>query len=239
MRSSNYRHLKNNDLEAKHGRHIRELSKLSKVGSFIVALFIAVAAIIIPSISLVQNVAAADRSSKFNVGDCDVINNAVAVPSLPQIKKASVNKPESETKSQTEPAAVEETQTESGSSASGQHIALSDYDRTLLEGLVMGEAGGCGYETSALVAQAVHDSMIESGTTSVETIAAEYKYDASMSNVPTSAVKEAVSFIFDCDGRAVDHRILYFYASDIVTSEWHESQNFVTSCGSMRFFDKW
>lgn len=256
MRSSNYKHLKTTDSnsKAKHAKPVNKVKKASKIGSLIVTAFIVISAIVIPSISLVQNVAAVsdDQKTTLNVGDADIINNAVVAETEQETTKATQPATEKATEPETEPeveetepvveeteAVEEETEAEEISYTSAGHIELSDYDRTLLEGLVMGEAGGYGYEGSALVAQAIHDSMIESGTTSVEAIASEYQYDASMCNEPTSAVKEAVSFIFDCDGRAVDHRILYFYASDIVSSDWHESQNFVTSCGSIRFFDKW
>lgn len=258
MRSSNYKHLKSNDSKVKHAQPVNKVKKYSKIGSIAVTMFIVICAIAIPSITLVQNVAAVsgEQKSTVNVGDSDILNNAVVAETEPEttketkpakVKKEKETEPktEPETEAPTEPvteeeteAVVEETEPEQVSNVSGTHIELSDYDRTLLEGLVMGEAGGLGYQGSALVAQAIHDSMVESGTTSVESIAAEYQYDASMSNTPSSAVKQAVSFIFDSDGRAVDHRILYFYASDIVSSDWHESQVFVTSCGNIRFFDK-
>lgn len=253
MRSSNYKHLKTNDSKAKHAQPVNKVKKISKIGSIVVTSFIVMSAIVIPSISLVQNVAAVsgEQKSTINVGDSGVLSNAIVAETEPETTKATEpatekeTEPETEapttepvTEEETEAVVVEETEPQQESSTLGTHIELSDYDRTLLEGLVMGEAGGTGYQGCALVAQAIHDSMIESGTTSVESIASMYKYDASMANSPSSAAKQAVSFIFDSDGRAVDHRILYFYASDMVSSDWHESQVFVTSCGNMRFFDK-
>ncbi len=251
MRSSNYKHLKTNDSKAKHAKPVNKVKKVSKIGSIVVTAFIVMSAIVIPSISLVQNVAAVsgEQKSTINVGDSGVLDNAIVPETEPETTKATQPKTEKETEPETEApteavteeeteAVVEETEPQQESVTSGTHIELNDYDRTLLEGLVMGEAGGTGYEGCALVAQAIHDSMIESGTTSVESIASMYRYDASMSNSPSSAAKQAVSFIFDSDGRAVNHRILYFYASDMVSSDWHESQVFVTSCGNMRFFDK-
>lgn len=254
MRSSNYKHLKTNDSKAKHAQPVNKVKKYSKIGSIVLTAFIVVCAIAIPSITLVQNVAAVSgqQKSTINVGDSGILDNAIVAETEqettkatePATKKETEPETEPETEAPTEPVteeeteAVQETEPQQTSGTSGNHIELTDYDRTLLEGLVMGEAGGTGYEGCALVAQAIHDSMIESGTTSVESIAAEYQYDASMSNAPSSAAKQAVSFIFDNDGRAVNHRILYFYASDMVSSSWHESQVFVTSCGNMRFFDK-
>lgn len=120
-----------------------------------------------------------------------------------------------------------------------QHISLTSDQRDILERLVMGEAGTLGYTGCALVAQAVRDSMALSGTTSVESIISEYQYTAPLDRQPNSSAKNAVSYIFDNDGYAVQHRILYFYASNVVSNPWHESQNFIVSYGNVRFFDKW
>ncbi len=120
-----------------------------------------------------------------------------------------------------------------------QHVSISGDQRDKLERLVMGEAGSLGYNGCALVAQAIRDSMVASSTTSVDAVINDYQYTASLSVKPNSAVKKAVSFIFDNDGYAVQHRILYFYASNVVSNPWHESQNFIISYGNVRFFDKW
>ncbi len=268
MRSSNYKHLKNNSTKStdrKNSKPENKVKKYSKIGSLILTAFIVLSAIVIPSISLVQNVAAVSDGQKptISVGDTEVLSNAIVAETEKKEAKVKKTKATEETVAQTtEPVTTEATEPETeevtdapetepeteaeteavteaaASTVSGTHIELSDYERTLLEGLVMGEAGGNGYDCCALVAQAVHDSMVESGTTSVESIIGTYGYDASTNNTPSSAVKSAVSYIFDSDGRAVDHRILYFYSSDMVSSDWHESQTFVTSSGNMRFFDR-
>ena len=113
-------------------------------------------------------------------------------------------------------------------------LTLSKYDREKLERLVMGEAGSMGYTGCALVAQTIRDSMIRSNTTSIDRIISEYKYYASTNKKPNKNVKDAVSFIFDDNGSAVKHRLLCFYVGK---SEWHETQEFVVSCGNVRFFD--
>ncbi len=113
-------------------------------------------------------------------------------------------------------------------------LTLSKYDREKLECLVMGEAGSMGYTGCALVAQTIRDSMIRSNTTSIDKIISDYKYYAPTNKKPNKNVKDAVSFIFDDNGSAVQHRILCFY---IGKSEWHETQEFVVSCGNVRFFD--
>ena len=45
-------------------------------------------------------------------------------------------------------------------------------------------------------------------------------------------------YIFDDDGSAVQHRMLYMYNPYMVKSAFHESQNFILSYQGVRFFDR-
>ena len=117
---------------------------------------------------------------------------------------------------------------------SPSYVSLSDYDRAKLERLVMGEAGSMGYTGCALVAQAIRDAMNLSGTSSIDEIISDYGYYGSTSIEPNADVKAAVSYIFDENGSAVQHRVLCFY---IGSSAWHETQNFVVELDGVRFFD--
>ena len=117
---------------------------------------------------------------------------------------------------------------------SPSQVTLSDYDRAKLERLVMGEAGSMGYTGCALVAQAIRDAMNLSGTSSIDEIISDYGYYGSTSIEPNADVKAAVSYIFDENGSAVQHRALCFY---IGSSAWHETQNFVVELDGVRFFD--
>lgn len=117
---------------------------------------------------------------------------------------------------------------------SPSYVSLSSYDRAKLERLVMGEAGTMGYYGCALVAQSIRDAMNRSGTSSIDSIISQYQYFGSTSIEPNSDVKNAVSYIFDQNGSAVQHRVLCFY---IGYSSWHETQTFITEIGGVRFFD--
>ena len=117
---------------------------------------------------------------------------------------------------------------------SPSQVTLSDYDRAKLERLVMGEAGSMGYTGCALVAQAIRDAMNLSGTSSIDEIISDYGYYGSTSIEPNADVKAAVSYIFDENGSAVQHRVLCFYTG---SSAWHETQNFVVELDGVRFFD--
>lgn len=121
---------------------------------------------------------------------------------------------------------------------SPKSIKLSDYDRNKVERLVTGEAGSLGFEGCVLVAQAIRDSMILSDTSSINKIIKDYKYTGSTDVNATIEAKEAVSYVFDKCGYGVNHRILYFYATNLVDSPWHESQKYVTTCANLKFFDK-
>ena len=119
-------------------------------------------------------------------------------------------------------------------SYSPSRVSLSSYDRAKLERLVMGEGGDLGYLGAALVAQAIRDAMNRSGTNSIDQIISQYQYSGSTSIEPNSDVRNAVSFIFDENGSAVQHRVLIFYTG---SSAWHETQTFIAQVGSERFFD--
>lgn len=118
-------------------------------------------------------------------------------------------------------------------------VELSDYDRDVLEHLVMGEAGGQGFIGCALVAQAIKDTLITDGYASVDAVRVGNGYSASLDNVPNQDVLDAIEFVFDNGGAAVQHRVIYFYAPNVCESAFHESQNYVVTHGGHKFFDRW
>lgn len=118
-------------------------------------------------------------------------------------------------------------------------VSLSDADRSAAERIIMGEAGTMGYNGMALVAQCLRDAYVTHGYSSISETISQYGYYASMSVTPSQQCKDVVKYIFDQGGAAVQHRILVFYSTEYCSSSWHESQNFIVSCGSVRFFDRW
>lgn len=118
-------------------------------------------------------------------------------------------------------------------------VELSDYDRDVLEHLVMGEAGGQGFIGCCLVAQAIKDTMITDGYPSVDAVRTGNGYSASLDNVPNQDVYDAIEYVFDNGGAAVQHRVIYFYAPNVCESAFHESQNYVVTHGGHKFFDRW
>lgn len=119
------------------------------------------------------------------------------------------------------------------------HIELTEEDRDVLEHLCMGEFGTGGFIGAALIAQCVKDAMCFDGYKTVEDVRVKCRYDASLDNTPTQEVKDAVAYIFDYDQAAVQHRMMYMYNPNLVTSAFHESQNYILTYGDVRFFDRW
>ena len=252
----------------------KKTSKALKPISFISAIILASACLLIPTTTLAPSVDAyADsRAAAYSVGGIDTFSQSIAENCAETVPTESADKKVQETTAATKPTekatqpattpqeekkaetkateSVEEKEEETQPaenvqtylisidnpdlSYSPSKVELSEYDRAKLERLVMGEAGTMGYEGCALVAQAIRDAMNLSGNTSIDFIIDEYKYYAPTNIEPNSDVKAAVSYIFDNNGSAVQHRLICFYTGE---SNWHETQNFIISCGNVRFFD--
>lgn len=118
------------------------------------------------------------------------------------------------------------------------HIELSDYDRDLLERLCYGEFGDGGFVGAALVAQAVKDSMKTYGIKTVKDVIKQFSYDGRTDIPGNKTIKDAVTYVFDMDKAAVQHRIIYMYDTKYVDSAFHETQNYVCTFKTTRFFDK-
>lgn len=118
------------------------------------------------------------------------------------------------------------------------HVELSDKDRDLLERLCYGEFGDGGFTGAALVAQAVRDAMNTYGISSVKQVIKQFSYDGRTDHAAGQTIKDAVTYVFDMDKAAVQHRIIYMYDTAYVDSEFHETQNYVCTFKTTRFFDK-
>ena len=117
-------------------------------------------------------------------------------------------------------------------------VILCEADKELACQIVMGEAGGEGFEGCCLVAQCLKDSMVFLNYNSIAEVQKKCRYDGFREEYSQTA-KDAVEYIFDQNRSAVAHRILFFYATDLCTSEWHESQLYVLTRRNSKFFDMW
>ena len=111
---------------------------------------------------------------------------------------------------------------------------LTNYERWVVECIVMGETGGEPYEGQMLVAQCILNACLKDNIQPSE-VKINYKYSGWKEN-PTKSVKRAVSAVFDLGEKVVDEPILYFYAPSLCKSKWHETQIFVIELGGHRFF---
>jgi hypothetical protein len=118
-------------------------------------------------------------------------------------------------------------------------VELTDEDRDLLERLCFGEFGTGGFIGAALIAQAVKDAMCFDGYPTVESVIENCHYDGRTDRGTTEECKQAVSYIFDENHDAVQHRIMYMYNPELVQSSFHESQNYILTYEEVRFFDRW
>lgn len=119
----------------------------------------------------------------------------------------------------------------------GYSVSLSDEDRDMTERILMGEAGGEGYIGMALVAQCIRDTYVNGSYSSIAQLLRDNGYYGSTSMSGSDTAKEVVNYIFDQGGSAVQHDIRIFYASNMCSSSWHESQEFVVQYNYVRFFD--
>ena len=132
--------------------------------------------------------------------------------------------------------AAEASETASDPVPTDSHVffALTPEQRTLIEQVVSAESRGEPYEGQIAVAQCILNACLQDDITPERAIE-KYKYTGNRAE-PTDSVKEAVAAVFDRGEGVTDEPILYFYAPDLVMSEFHESQDFVIEIGCHRFF---
>lgn len=117
-------------------------------------------------------------------------------------------------------------------------INLSEEDRILACQIIQGEAGGEGFESCCLVAQCLKDTMISLGYSSIKEVQEKCKYDGWKEEYGEDAIK-AVEYIFDQNQSAIAHRVMFFYATNLCSSKWHETQDYIVTVNKTRYFDMW
>lgn len=113
---------------------------------------------------------------------------------------------------------------------------LTAEERDLIERVVMGESGGEEYIGQQAVAQCILNACEITGNRPAAIIEGlrytEYRPEASQS------VKDAVSAVFDDGEKVIKETVMYFYAPELVYSEWHETQQYVCTIGYHKFFER-
>lgn len=124
------------------------------------------------------------------------------------------------------------------------HFYLTDYERTVVEYIVAGEAGYESYEGKWAVAQCILNGCLRNGAQPSE-VKTAYKYSGWKTNLESKSpedwaeVQEVVSRVFDYGEMCVDDFILWFYAPKYSRGGWHNTQRFVTQIGGHRFYSTW
>lgn len=108
---------------------------------------------------------------------------------------------------------------------------LTDDEFNIICGMVMGE--GNGREMYIAITQCIKNAMDIYGWSAEETIDKLY-------GIPkkewSPLVEEVVKGVFYDGLKVTEEPILFYYAEDLVYSEWHETQTYVMTIKNTRFF---
>lgn len=117
------------------------------------------------------------------------------------------------------------------------YYPISAEDRYVLECIVQGEAGGESLEGKMWVATCLLNAMKREGGASASFIRKQYQYAGWSENISDETIT-AVSRVFD-DGEVMHETVLWFYAPAACASNWHESQQYITTVQNHKFFAPW
>jgi spore germination cell wall hydrolase CwlJ-like protein len=147
----------------------------------------------------------------------------------------NVSEGEENPQESSEPAEDAETEETEVQATGDSGYELTDEERIAVECAVMCEAGGESVKGQMMVAQSILDGTLRNDFTVIETIQKYQIASTSYSRV-TDEVKESVSRVFDDGERITEEKTDLWYNPALVVSTWHESQKYVITVGSHRFF---
>jgi len=111
---------------------------------------------------------------------------------------------------------------------------LTDAERLEIAQVITAEAAGEPFAGKVAVAQCILQTCEDEGLRPAEVLE-KYKYSRRRPE-PTAEALEAVEAVFDFGHVATSEPIRYFYAPDLVESNWHESQVYVMTINNHKFF---
>ena len=111
---------------------------------------------------------------------------------------------------------------------------LTDEERRAVASAVTAEAEGEPFAGKVAVAQCILQACEDDEIGPLEVLA-NYNYAKSRPE-PSMEALDAVSHVFDYGYTATSEPIKYFYAPELTTSSWHESQEYVMTINGHRFF---
>ena len=115
--------------------------------------------------------------------------------------------------------------------------AITEEEADLISRIVEAEAGNQSYYGMVLVAQCIRNACEIDGLRPAEAIKT-FQY-AEPKKDPSATAMQAVTDVFLNNFKVTELPILYFYStSGGFVSEWHESQDYVLTHGSHKFFKR-
>lgn len=121
---------------------------------------------------------------------------------------------------------------------------LSDYERQVLINIVSGEAGYDGYESQWAVATCLYNACKRDGLQPSQ-VRKRYQYAGWKTNLKSESPKaynnvvKAVSTVFDDGYRITNEPILWFYAPKYCRGTFHNTQKYVGTWGTQKFYAPW
>lgn len=111
---------------------------------------------------------------------------------------------------------------------------ITDAERWEIASVITAEAVGEPFAGKVAVAQCILQACEDSGIRPIEALEL-YQY-SSRRPEPTEEALEAVEAVFDFGYVVTSEPIKYFYAPELATSSWHESQVYVLTINNHKFF---
>lgn len=115
-----------------------------------------------------------------------------------------------------------------------KRYTLTDTERYEMAQVITAEAVGEPFAGKVAVAQCILQACEDDGIRPGEALK-KYEYSASRPEATDEAL-EAVVAVFDFGRVATTEPIKYFYAPELTTSSWHESQAYVMTINNHKFF---
>ena len=115
-----------------------------------------------------------------------------------------------------------------------KRYTITDEERYELASAITAEAVGEPYAGKVAVAQCILQACEGDGIRPLEALE-RYTYSTHRPE-PTDEALAAVAAVFDFGHVATTEPIKYFYAPDLASSEWHESQVYVMTINHHKFF---
>ena len=115
-----------------------------------------------------------------------------------------------------------------------KRYTITDEERYELASVITAEAVGEPYAGKVAVAQCILQACEDDWIRPLEALE-RYTYSTRRPE-PTDEALEAVAAVFDFGHVVTAEPIKYFYAPDLASSEWHESQVYVMTINNHKFF---